>query len=301
MKERIISALIAIPIFLGVLLFAPNSLFMLFWLAAIFFVSYEFSQLRKMNKNKAILFSAATVLFSLLIFGVFPQYWSLLKQANSVKIQSYERMLGSLELSLLVIECLIWFIFVPVLLWRYAKSQKLQREFRVNKFFLNSLWFFVVAGFFIGLLAIVGILPSNNSSANVAYRLHLFFFFILIWANDAGAYFVGKAIGKRKFSPYISPNKTWEGFIGGIISSLVVGLILGFIHIFSPIFNPIYLYFAIPIAIFATVGDLFESMLKRLAGVKDSGKIMPGHGGIFDRSDSWLPVIGLVGLFGLSV
>ena len=95
---------------------------------------------------------------------------------------------------------------------------------------------------------------------------------------------MGKAIGKHKFSPNISPNKTWEGFFGGIIIATIAAVIMYFHY-------PIAALCVAPfIAIFATIGDLFQSMLKRMAGVKDSGNIMPGHGGVFDRIDSWLAV-----------
>lgn len=106
-----------------------------------------------------------------------------------------------------------------------------------------------------------------------------------IWVNDTMAYLVGSFIGKTPLSP-ISPNKTWEGTIAGVILSVL--LITKVLGIYIPVSEKIILYISIVAAIAGTFGDLFESKLKRLAGVKDSGKMMPGHGGFLDRFDSIL-------------
>jgi phosphatidate cytidylyltransferase len=106
-----------------------------------------------------------------------------------------------------------------------------------------------------------------------------------IWINDTMAYMVGSFIGKTPFSP-ISPKKTWEGTIGGAILAILVVTLVGF-YVFE-IRTKILLIISITAAIAGTLGDLFESKLKRMAGVKDSGQIMPGHGGFLDRFDSLL-------------
>jgi phosphatidate cytidylyltransferase len=126
--------------------------------------------------------------------------------------------------------------------------------------------------------------------------------FILIWTNDTFAYIVGKLIGKHKLIERISPKKTIEGFIGGILFSIIAGIIISKFY-FQP--KPNYLITsiviwtisAIIISIFSTLGDLIESKFKRIAGVKDSGNIMPGHGGILDRLDSIIFVAPFVYLF----
>lgn len=110
--------------------------------------------------------------------------------------------------------------------------------------------------------------------------------FILIWCNDTFAYLFGRSFGKHKLYERISPNKTWEGFIGGAISALVASAVMSHYLTFMPIIGWVGL--AIIVLIFGTVGDLFESALKRSFGRKDSGKFMPGHGGILDRIDSLL-------------
>ncbi len=108
-----------------------------------------------------------------------------------------------------------------------------------------------------------------------------------VWLTDSFAYFTGSRLGKHKMAPSISPNKTWEGFIGGLLGSAVAWIILWA----TGIFNIGFMYAivcALCVALFAVIGDLFESRIKRGAHVKDSGDIMPGHGGMLDRSDSLL-------------
>lgn len=107
---------------------------------------------------------------------------------------------------------------------------------------------------------------------------------LMIWTNDTFAYLVGKNFGKHKLLERISPKKTVEGFVGGLIFTIIAGYLIA---IFSNTLS-IYLWLIISIimSIFGTLGDLIQSKFKRQAGVKDSGSIMPGHGGIFDRLDS---------------
>ncbi len=108
--------------------------------------------------------------------------------------------------------------------------------------------------------------------------------FILIWINDTFAYLVGRAFGKRKLFPRVSPKKTWEGAIGGLVFALTAAY---FMAKYEPIVNQVqWVTLAAIIVIAGSLGDLVESKLKRDAGVKDSGAIMPGHGGMLDRLDS---------------
>lgn len=107
-----------------------------------------------------------------------------------------------------------------------------------------------------------------------------------VWVTDIGAYFAGRGIGGPKLAPKVSPNKTWAGLIGGVASALVLGLLLWRFMGLS-----LQLACASPIlAVIAQIGDLYESWLKRQAGVKDSGAILPGHGGVLDRLDGLVPV-----------
>jgi phosphatidate cytidylyltransferase len=107
-----------------------------------------------------------------------------------------------------------------------------------------------------------------------------------VWATDIGAYAAGRSIGGPKLAPTVSPSKTWAGLVGGVICALVLGLLL---WRFAGL--RLQLAFASPIlAVIAQIGDLYESWLKRQAGVKDSGTILPGHGGVLDRLDGLVPV-----------
>ncbi|WP_380878766.1 phosphatidate cytidylyltransferase [Sphingomonas sp. DBB INV C78] len=108
----------------------------------------------------------------------------------------------------------------------------------------------------------------------------------LVWATDIGAFFAGRAIGGPKLAPRVSPNKTWAGLIGGVIAAEVLSLVFAFGFGLSWAA----VYYATFLAIMAQVGDLFESWLKRRAGVKDSGRLLPGHGGALDRLDGLVPV-----------
>ena len=107
---------------------------------------------------------------------------------------------------------------------------------------------------------------------------------LLVWANDTFAYFAGSLFGKHKIAPEISPKKSWEGFAGGLIFALLTGYLLSG---FYPYLNPVqWLMMASLVSVFGTTGDFFESWLKRKAGVKDSGNLLPGHGGFLDRFDA---------------
>lgn len=110
--------------------------------------------------------------------------------------------------------------------------------------------------------------------------------FTIIWVYDMFAYFIGSSIGKRKIAPEISPNKTLEGTIGGIILSILTSFAVFFVLRTLQLVD--WIFIAILVSVGAFIGDLIESKLKRSAGIKDSGKIMPGHGGLLDRFDSFL-------------
>ncbi|HEM6205129.1 phosphatidate cytidylyltransferase [Streptococcus suis] len=129
----------------------------------------------------------------------------------------------------------------------------------------------------------------------------VFFALCLVWATDIGAYLIGRQIGRRKLSPKVSPNKTVEGFVGGILSAVVVAIIFLIVDkslLAGYSFVMMLLLVAI-FSIFSQFGDLVESAIKRHFGVKDSGKIIPGHGGILDRFDGMIFVFPIMHFFGL--
>jgi phosphatidate cytidylyltransferase len=119
----------------------------------------------------------------------------------------------------------------------------------------------------------------------------LFWMFAIIWATDIFAFFAGRSLGGNKIAPEISPNKTWSGLIGGVVASMGIGLISAMIFPGSIIF---FLIISILISIVEQISDLLESKFKRIFGVKDSGDIIPGHGGVLDRLDGMILVAPLV-------
>lgn len=131
--------------------------------------------------------------------------------------------------------------------------------------------------------------------------------FILLWANDVGAYCFGSLFGKHKLFPRISPGKTWEGSIGGGIFAVVVAGIIGWLANSGATPHTLNIYqwlgLGAVVVVFGTWGDLVESLFKRTIGVKDSGKILPGHGGMMDRFDSSLMAIpaAVIYLYSLSI
>lgn len=119
----------------------------------------------------------------------------------------------------------------------------------------------------------------------------------LVWIADSAAYFTGRACGRHKLAPAISPGKTWEGVAGGAAGVLVYGLVLnGNLPALGDVGTTALLGFLLLLTAFSVVGDLFESMVKRQAGMKDSSQLLPGHGGILDRIDSQTSTLPLAAL-----
>lgn len=125
----------------------------------------------------------------------------------------------------------------------------------------------------------------------------ILFLFSVVWGADIGAYFAGRAIGGPKLAPRISPNKTWSGFAGGILASVTLALLL--LSAFGVPVRPMHAVIAGVLALASVAGDLFESFLKRRFGVKDSGKLIPGHGGFMDRLDGFIFAAALAAMIGV--
>jgi len=116
--------------------------------------------------------------------------------------------------------------------------------------------------------------------------------FVFIWLNDTGAFLVGSAIGSHRLFPRLSPNKSWEGFFGGLLFCIIAAYVAPcIVDEFNGVPHSLFVTLSVTVSVMATWGDLFESMIKRNFGVKDSGNIMPGHGGVLDRIDSLLFVM----------
>lgn len=123
--------------------------------------------------------------------------------------------------------------------------------------------------------------------------VYVFYALLIIWMTDSGAYFIGRKLGKRKLWPEISPNKTVEGFVGGIIFAVLFACIIQYFYPIASTFG-IMIIVTVIASIVGQLGDLVESALKRHFNVKDSGNLLPGHGGILDRFDSLLFVLPLI-------
>ena len=140
--------------------------------------------------------------------------------------------------------------------------------------------------------------PISYRSGNYSYVPALVIM-LMLWGNDSGAYTFGKLFGKNKLFERISPNKTWEGFFGGVFMSTSIGLIASFF--FNEFTSLHFLGLGIIVGVLATYGDLLESMLKRNLQIKDSGTIIPGHGGFLDRFDGLLLITPIVYMFQLLI
>jgi phosphatidate cytidylyltransferase len=166
------------------------------------------------------------------------------------------------------------FVFLLLI---FALSEKEKKPFLTIAYIVLGVLYIAVP------LSFINVLGVSN-------RPVLLGLFIILWSNDVGAYVFGMLFGrkgKHKLFPSISPKKSWEGFAGGVFTALVAGYVLSSLGMITyGLFHS--LVIALLIAVFGVLGDLIESMLKRSAGVKDSGKIIPGHGGLLDRFDAAL-------------
>lgn len=163
---------------------------------------------------------------------------------------------------------------------------------------LSLVYSFAIVGCFVSIVELF-----NHSP------LYLLSVMAIVWVADIGAYFAGKAFGKRKLAPSISPGKSWEGAIGGAVAVLVLASLS--VAFGGPAFADTFaarvqhafgwapmLAILVVVSAFSVVGDLFESQLKRRAGMKDSSNLLPGHGGVLDRIDALIPVLPLAALIG---
>lgn len=163
-----------------------------------------------------------------------------------------------------------------------------------NRFSFDDAGVLLLGGLYAGLGFRFMMLARAESLWMMLYAL------LIVWITDSGAYLIGRKIGKNKLAPHISPNKTWEGSIGGSLSAVViVGAYLYFVQAAFPYSFSTMLLWTLVFSVGGQLGDLIESAFKRHYGVKDSGKILPGHGGILDRFDSLLFVLPLMHFAGL--
>lgn len=154
---------------------------------------------------------------------------------------------------------------------------------------LHNLAYAMLGVFYIGLpLGMMGWTGIMFAGNGVWILLGMF---IIIWVNDTGAFIIGSMLGKNRLFERLSPKKSWEGFFGGLVFSIIGGVVYFFCaqnHLPANFSALTFGLYGAVVSVIATWGDLFESMLKRASGVKDSGKLLPGHGGVLDRIDSLL-------------
>ena len=182
-------------------------------------------------------------------------------------------------------------IFIPylfLLIYLFISELYLKKENPINNWAYSTLSQLYVALPF----ALLNVLyfHANPATGEVDYNPILpLSVFIFLWVSDSGAYCVGSLIGKHRLFERISPKKSWEGSIGGCLFAVIASVILAHFFDFMPLLKWIGL--ALTVVVFGTWGDLAESLFKRTLGIKDSGKILPGHGGMLDRFDSALIAI----------
>lgn len=268
--KRSLSGVVYIVLLLSSILYSTESFFILFGIFLLI-ATFEFCSLVKINKIAPIIIASVFYILFLPLNSVVHDYLLPLKENN------YHDLIV-LAITIMVSIKSIYFLFN-------------KRAIHIDAF-SKYLYLF---GYIIFPFIILAKIPFGVKGYNPKIIISIF---ILIWTNDTFAYIVGKSIGRNKLFERISPKKTIEGFVGGLLFSILASYFIAYYYIEI---NPSNIYIWVVIAciagIFGTVGDLVESKFKRIARVKDSGKIMPGHGGVLDRLDSVIFVAPIVFLF----
>ena len=247
--KRILTAGVLAPLFILAIFKLSNEYFSILLLAIVALSAWEFSRLIQFQSI------ASRTLYTVAIVG-----FSLLANNPIHNLQT-----------LLVVTALWWGLNLYWIL-RYPQHSNIWFDSPIIRSMSGVL-----------LLVPMWVALVHIHNKGVEYFLLLM---LLIWAADSGAYFVGRAFGKRKLAPNVSPGKTIEGVIGGVIASSIVMLLFLQISLTETTNYLGYLLLAITVAGVSVLGDLFESLYKRESGFKDSGHILPGHGGVLDRIDS---------------
>ena len=269
--KRAISGAVYVILLLASILYSTESFLILFGIFLIISL-FEFCNLIKVNKLIPVITGATIYLFI--------TFFSNYDRSKNVDIPTLDNILLATTL-LISIKC-IFFLF----------DNKNQEISNLSKYL-----------YLLGYITLPFVFITKISFGINAYNPKIVIgLFILIWTNDTFAYIVGKSIGKHKLFEKISPKKTIEGFLGGLIFAIFAGYLISSYLIkpsaqFSDKSILIWMIIAAIVGVIGTVGDLIESKFKRIAGVKDSGKIMPGHGGVLDRLDSVIFVAPFIFLF----
>jgi len=226
-------------------------------LAATLVGVWEWAKLIKLNKHQVHLYVASALAIGLLwIFTIDTPF----------AIYHDEIVFGLLSLS-----ALFWIVFSPI--WLISRKKVNQKPLMA----------------FLGMVLLSATWLALNGLQNISPWL-LLGVLAIVWLADIAAYFSGKRFGRHKLAPEISPGKTWEGVAGAILAATIYGLVLCYnMHYSRWLIVGLWL-----IVVLSVMGDLFESLLKRQAGVKDSSHLLPGHGGVLDRIDGLMPTLPLV-------
>jgi phosphatidate cytidylyltransferase len=283
--KRTISGAVYIALLLTSILFSTESFIILFGIFLIITI-YEFCNLANLNKVFSILFGVLLYSTTLLVSHYNKQTTQFLNETFNTEL-NLNTNIQELDLILLAVTIVI---SIKCILFLFYDS--------VQKVSTSSKYLYLLGYITLPFIFIVKIsFGTNNYNPKIILGL-----FILIWTNDTFAYLVGKSIGKHKLFERVSPKKTIEGFLGGVVFAALAGFLISKFYIqpnpeFSSKSILIWTIIALIVSVFGTIGDLIESKFKRIAGVKDSGSIMPGHGGILDRLDSVIFVAPIIFLF----
>lgn len=283
--KRAISGAIYILLLLASILYSTESFFVLFGIFLIITL-FEFCNLIQINKIFPVLFGA----FFYIAVTLICNYNKITtKTINELFQSNIDIAINTIQLDIILLVIALVVSIKCILFLFYDNIQHISTSSK----YLYILGYIILPFIFI----------TKISFGAIDYNPKIIIgLFILIWTNDTFAYIVGKSIGKHKLFEKISPKKTIEGFIGGITFAIITGYLISKYYIkASPQFSDksilIWTIIALIVGVMGTIGDLIESKFKRIAGVKDSGKIMPGHGGILDRLDSVIFVAPFVFLF----
>ncbi len=273
MLTRIITAIVLIAAVLAWLFLADYAIFTIGALFIYMVGAYEMGPL--LGYKKRYIFVLLAVIASTLLFAF----------ANPGLY--IEQDIPPLVKYVIASGLLVWITSIPLLI-KYPQDTAWHKNLFIN----SILGILMLLPFLASLLVLRAHQFQENSNIGAYLVLSVM---ALVWCADSGAYFTGRLMGKTPMLPRVSPKKTMEGLAGGLVTALIALVIFVHYNLFGDLGNNlIALLIAGPIAIvFSVVGDLVESMLKRLVGIKDSGRIFPGHGGMLDRIDSQLAALPL--------
>ena len=283
--KRTISGAVYIALLLTAILFSTESFIILFGLFLIITI-YEFCNLVNLGKVFSILFGILLYASVLLISHYNKETTSFLNEQFNLDL-NLNTNIQQLDLVLLAVTIVIAIKCILFLFYDNIQNVSTSSKYLYLLGYITLPFIFIVKISF----------GTNDYNPKIILGL-----FILIWTNDTFAYLVGKSMGKHKLFERVSPKKTIEGFLGGVVFAAFAGFLISKLYIqpkpeFSSKSILIWTIIALIVSLFGTIGDLIESKFKRIAGVKDSGAIMPGHGGILDRLDSVIFVAPIIFLF----